>query len=231
MSTAIAKRNEGAIVNFDPSLMKAALGKLKRMTQHDRVTYLKMDKTGEWSYGVDADVVDPAEEFLVRPDSFVVGYVAWGIGKNEGQKMGEVMAPIHVDTPDPGPEPAGSDGWQPQFGVTLVPVNGGAALSFFSSSGGGRDLINDLTTEVMKRADGDCVPVVTLDSTFYISKKYGKVFKPLMPVARWAKVRELETVLAAGVPEAPKGKPAATPKGKPVAPAKKAPAKKAPQRR
>lgn len=193
---------------FDANAMATALQGVKREAAAGGQTYLRMDKTGTWVFGSEAEPVPATAEFAVDPYSFIHGYVAWG----DLQKLGEAIVPINVPLPAAPAAPPGSRGWERQFGMTLKHVTGAGddlgVLLFRSSSFGGRKCIAALTAEVGKRmATGQAtMPIVKLVSTSYVHKKFGKIFEPEILIVAWiGGVDEVAGYLAPPPKKAAKG--------------------------
>lgn len=153
------------------------------------MSFLRMDKAGEWAYGPDSLPVPETTEFAVDPSGFQHGYVAWG----EGEKLGEIIVSVHEPIPEPGPVPGGAMKWEAQAGITLRAVTGEMAntqLVYRSSSIGGKRAIASLFQEIGTRLSedidrDDIIPVIELDSGSYKHSKFGKVYVPLFKVVRW----------------------------------------------
>ena len=152
--------------------------------------FLKMDKSGEWVFGADMADVPPGQLFIVNPGGFVHGYVCWG----DGEKLGEQLVPVHDALEEPGPLPAGSaKGWERQLGAHLIGLDGALAgldLAYVTSSFGGRKAVAALADTVAAQIEavgeaGEIVPVVKLSSSPYKHDKYGRIFNPIITVARW----------------------------------------------
>ena len=79
MSTALQTLN---LTGLSTSLKKMA------RTASTASAFLKMEKTGEWVFGVNAEEVPEDMELAVHPGLFGHGYVAWE-SDNGGSKLGE----------------------------------------------------------------------------------------------------------------------------------------------
>jgi len=213
------------VVSFDRARLKVALRRLQRESGAGMSNFLKMEKSGEWVYGVDAEPVSDEDEFLIDPRAFQHGYIAWE-ANNVGNKLGEVMGPLDEEIPELGPVPDGSNGWQFQLGLGLVMRANGTPVVFRSTSVGGKRAIGNVGQELWVQAgdisdaealDGACVPVVRLSSDSYMHRKYGRIFNPVITVVEWTTLDALDWLLANGASLA-----AQQPEPQP-APAKKAP--------
>lgn len=171
--------------------------------------FLRMEKTGEWIFGVDADTVAPGEDlFAVNPSGFEHGYIAWS--EEDKGKLGEVMVPVGTPIPDPGPVPVGARAWQPQMGIRLSALNDGTSLLYRTTSVGGRraiaNLAGELATQIgelmtegvdLNAPDAPIVAIVTLSSEWYRHTKYGKIFNPLITVTEWLSIAQVSDPHAA----------------------------------
>jgi len=177
-----------SVIPFDPSKLAQSLRRVSREAA-PVAAFLKMDKTGEWTYGANAEEVSDKDEFYVNPEGFQHGFVSWA--KEGGEKLGEIVAPITEAIPDTGPVPGGSNGWEAQLGLHLRPVKDSVNLVYRSSSVGGKRAVAQLAELVAtKLSEGDkkFVPVVTLDSDSYKHKSYGKIFNPVFTIVRWSEM-------------------------------------------
>jgi hypothetical protein len=178
MSTALQTLN---LTGLSTSLKKMA------RTASTASAFLKMEKTGDWVFGVNAEEVPEDMELAVHPGLFGHGYVAWE-ADNGGTKLGEVMGPLNEELPATGPVPDGADGWQFQLGLGLMAVEDRTPMIFRTTSVGGKRAIAAIGGEIaakLDEGDAQCVPIVTLSSESYKHKKYGKIFNPIITATRW----------------------------------------------
>ena len=174
---------QNAPVPFNASKLATALKKTSREAAPSGA-FLKMDKTGAWIFGVEEEEVSGTDQFIVNPEGFQHGYVAWG----ESEKLGEMIAPVTEALPETGPVPGGAKGWEFQLGGHFKQKNGDLDLVYRSSSVGGKRAIAGLASAVSdKLAAGDpkCVAVVTLSSDSYKHKQYGKIYTPVIEIVAW----------------------------------------------
>jgi len=172
-----------AIVPFNAAKLAMALKKTSREAAPSGA-FLKMDKTGAWIFGVEEEEVNDTEQFMVNPEGFQHGYVAWG----DSEKLGEVIAPVTEQLADTGPVPGGAKGWEFQLGAHFKQTDGDLDLVYRSSSVGGKRAIAGLASEVSEKllaGDPKCVAVVTLSSDSYKHKQYGKIYTPVITVFKW----------------------------------------------
>lgn len=219
-----------ALQPFNPANLAVALKKMAR-TSASSGAFLKMEKTGAWVFGINAEELPEGAEFYVHPSGFVHGYVAWEADQG-GTKLGEIMGPLGEEIPPTGPVPEGGDGWQFQLGLALLGVEDRSPLLYRATSVGGKRAIAQLGGEIAVRLDAkdkQCVPVVTLSSESYKHKKYGKIFNPIITIERWTTLAEVDEEQEPAPPVKANGKTRAAPVKAPVkTPAAKAPPMKAP---
>jgi hypothetical protein len=167
--------------------------------------FLKMDKGGTWIYGADEIEPEADARFVIDPSSYAQGFIAWDDGELVDEKMaiaGE--QPItRGDLPDVGAE------WNVQFGFALLGLDGddeGVQLMYKASSRGGKQAINALIDEVIKRGkEGkqDLCPVVELANDSYRHKKYGKIYTPEFNIVEWTTVEAATEATPAEVEDEP----------------------------
>lgn len=171
--------------------------------------YLKMNKQGEWVYGAEETEVGKDSFFVVDPNSYAQGFVAWD--SDSGTLIDESMAvagqpPVIIS--DLPALPAGIK-WQAQVAFAMKGVEGaedGLQLLFKVSSRGGKAAVSTLLGQIVSRGkagNADLCPIVALESSSYKHKKYGKIFTPDLSVDEWI--------------DLPDGAPAAEPAAEPVA--------------
>ena len=190
--------------------------------------YLKMTKQGEWMYGGDETEVAATSFFVIDPASYTQGYVAW----YDSELVNEVMSvagqpptlaadlPALPDKPKTVNDPKGCV-WAPQVAFALKGVEGpeeGVQLLYKVSSKGGRDAIKGLLGDIISRGksgEAALCPVVSLDTTSYKHKKYGKLFTPVLTVDEWVDLPEEGAALEATPKPEPTPEPEPTPARKP----------------
>jgi hypothetical protein len=156
---------------------------------------LRMDKAGTWIFGAEAN--EPGEDSLwaIHPFSLSHGWISWA----DGSPAGEMMVPITTPRPSLASLPeAPGDGWGEQFAVRMVCIRGehkGTEVLFKGGSLGVRDAFADLTRNIAAQlgvAPDKPVPVVTLTTSSYLHKKYGRIYKPVLQVKYWAGMDDTE---------------------------------------
>lgn len=169
---------------------------LGKQADETHVMFIKMDKQGNWIYGEDDDEVDPDDEFIIHPFSYQYGCVAF----SDNQFVDEKLVSAFSDDPIPLAEDLekefpidkiqNGDGWKPQHGIIMQAKDGGPRIVYKSSSVGGIRALEKLIGTVGNRMSDNpesLFPVVTLDSTSYKHKKYGKIYTPVINVIGWCK--------------------------------------------
>ena len=213
MSTALAKPSMGgSLISRDA--LKQSLGNIAREMPKiatGGVDFLKMDKSGEWSYGVDGTVVDEESIWAINPATLEHGWIAWG--KDLGNEpLGEVMVSAMRPLPDKDSldTPKEGNGWIPQYGVELLCISGpdeGAHVLYKNTSVGSIKLFNKYIDELMNRVESDSdelVALVNITSESYIHKKFGKTFNPVLNYIEWREPDDVSAPEAAPAKEEPK---------------------------
>lgn len=182
-----------AVVTFDFSKLAVA-ARTMAAAMPSPMSYLKMDKSGDWSYGAESDEVPAGTQFMVNPGSFQRGYIAWQ-DTRQGQpaaKLDERMYSAFEDLPEVGDPPGGSRGWEAQFGFAMKAINGGTSLAgkelqFRASSDGGKRAIAALMTEIAEgvQANPGKIPLIVLDNRSYKHASYGKIYAPVFKIVKW----------------------------------------------
>lgn len=209
----------GAVVVFDASKFQAAVANMAKGA-HSQVGFLKMDKTGVWSWGPDEEPVEEDTPVYVDPMGFVHGWQCWAdteLPGVEAELLGDIVVPMYEPLPERPPKvPENGRNWGEMRGLSAV-VDG-QKLVYSTTSVGGLKAIASLAQEYAQqftKDPGKMIAVLSLQSDSYKhkNKTYGRVYIPVFEVTKWvSKLPEAEG------PDAPA----------PVPPAKKAPAKKVP---
>ena len=155
--------------------------------------YLKLSKSGDWVFGADETEVDGNSAFVIDPNSYAQGFVAW----DDGELVDEQMAVAGAAPVVKADLPALSGGrWDAQVAFALKGIEGkeeGVQMLYKTSSKGGRDAIAKLLSEIIERGkagETNICPVVLLDTSSYKHKKYGKIFTPILTVDEWVDLPE-----------------------------------------
>jgi hypothetical protein len=163
---------------------------------------LKLTRGGNWEYGKEGIEPDEAAVWAWQPLSMQHGWVSWG----DGQKCGEWMAPITAKLMGAEDLPAtNGDEWQPQFSVQLQATTGadkGELVLYVGTSSGLKDAFDTMIKAILGklRAKQPAVPLVTLNTSHYTHKKYGRIYKPEFEIVAWvpqgASEEDIEAALA-----------------------------------
>ena len=181
--------DQNALSQFSENLTRTRSG-----MQTGFGSYLSFGKDGEWRIGRGADSsAMNGEEMLIHPMSIKVGYVCWSRddGRSSPEKLGEEMRFISEEPVDQAILPELGGKWQKQFSVTGRLLEGDQdQVVYETASMGGQKAMDGLFSELQKRiaaSPGAFVfPVVRLDPTHYMHKRYGKVYNPHLAVVGWA---------------------------------------------
>lgn len=88
-----------AVVAFDPSKFQAGIANMAKGAT-SRVAFMKMDKTGEWTFGADEEPIEGT--VFVDPMGFVHGWQCWADTEKPGvssELLGEVLVPMYEPQP------------------------------------------------------------------------------------------------------------------------------------
>ncbi len=184
-----------------PTVIQNTLGNLVAAQQVTPVSsggdfmYLKMSKTGDWVYGSDETEVSDNSAFVIDPNSYAQGYVAWDDGELVDEKMAVAGSPpvLQADLPDISPVK-----WDVQVAFALKGIEGaeeGIQMLYKTSSRGGKSAIAELLSKIIARGQAgetDICPIVVLDKSSYKHKKYGKIFTPILTIDEWCDLPEAE---------------------------------------
>jgi len=167
--------------------------------------YLRMGKDGLWIFGADNADVEKGSEWAIHPMSVQHGYVCWE--KNDdanksNSKLGEVMVPAGQPKPLLTSLVDYGYPWAEQVSFILVGLEGkdkGTQVKYSAASKGGMDEIKKLMGLLAQKIAAEAqrgggslnpdtseiVPIVHLSHSYYIHKKHGKIYTPLLDVVRW----------------------------------------------
>ena len=158
------------------------------------VDYLSFSgKTGRYSLGRDKEDIDPAQLYLVEPQTFVSGWVCWKDSTRVDSLEGSVYeadkkAVAREDLVDHGPYREGTnEGWSQEIGFGAIGCDEQLSqVKFSSSSKSGRNSVGDLMKEIGRRsaAQEPNMPLITFDKTTFESQG-NKNFKPVFDVETW----------------------------------------------
>lgn len=204
-----------------PANLSSLLGNLQTAQQATPLDssgdflYLKMNKQGEWVYGAEDTEVADDSAFVIDPNSYAQGFVAW----YDGDLIMEEMAvagqppktladlPALPDMPKTANDPKGCV-WNAQVAFALKGIEGaeeGLQLLYKVSSKGGKGAIAELLGKIIERIKGghaDSCPVVFLKNSHYKHKKFGKIYTPSLDVDEWIDLPDPDEEPVAAKPKA-----------------------------
>lgn len=176
--------------------LKAGIANVQQtMVKKSGKPYLRMLKDGEWVYGQEDIGVETGSLWAANPFSIEHGWTAWKRGEgvdNSGGPLGEVMVPMNQVCPAKTTlHDVGAD-WEYQMAIELKCLNGtdkGEEVSYKASSVGASKAMDALVKAIMSQLETDeelPIPIVSLDSSTYNHKKYGKTYEPVITIVEWA---------------------------------------------
>lgn len=164
------------------------------MDRPRREQFLKMSKSGTWTYGREEIEVDPASEWVIAPQSLVTGFIAWLGGKPASEEMRSIFSKDKVlesDLPDVGAT------WQKQVGFTLACISGpdkGVQVRYTQTSKGGVGAWTDVVNAIKAKfatSPNEITPRVRLRTDKYKHAEYGTIVNPKFEIIGWEGLREL----------------------------------------
>jgi hypothetical protein len=209
----------GEVIAFDPSKFAAVAANLKRAAS-TRVGFLKMDKTGTWSYGTDENRVSERDHIFIDPNGFVHGWQCWAdtdIKGVQSELLDEAIAPMDRPLPDrPDKVLPNARPYNEMRGMSVLLK--GERLVYSTTSVGGINAFAALAEEYMEQFHRDPKRMIaevslTSDSYKHKNKTYGRIYTPIFNVVAW----HANLPVGAAKPE-----PVPAPAKKAAAPAKKA---------
>jgi len=169
------------------------------------ISFMKYTKFGEWLYGTDEIEVDMDSLWVIHPQVFEHGWIAWGdkAHGNHGEKLGEIM--VHATEPLPLKSTLDhvEGNWNQQISMQLLCLTGmdkDTRVTFNTNSTGGRRLYKKIVDAViaqLKAKKMEVAPVVKLEKDSYPHPKFGKIFIPLMKIVEWKTLPELSEMMDA----------------------------------
>ena len=206
----------GEVVKFDASKFAAAVVNMAKGASA-RVGFLKMDKTGSWSWGADENPVEEDTPVYIDPMGFVHGWQCWAdtdIPGVSSELLGEVLAPMYEPMPPKPPQvPENGRGWNELRGLSCI-VDG-QKLVYSTTSVGGVNAIAALAEAYGKqyaKNPSRMIAVANLSSDSYKhkNKTYGRIYVPIINIVSWvANLPELAEAVADKAIEKAAAKPAA----------------------
>jgi hypothetical protein len=209
-----------SVVPFDPSKFAATVANMAKGA-FSQVGFMRMDKTGAWSYGTDETPIGEDDKVYVDPMGFVHGWQCWADTDRPGvdaELLGDIIVPMFEPMPEhPTAVPQNGREWAEARGMSVL--LDGHKLVYTTTSKGGCGAIAGLAEAyaVQYRKDPTRMIAVlrlTSDSYKHKNKTYGKIYVPQFDVVDWV----------ATLPQAAQATPAPEPEQPPPAakPARKA---------
>ena len=169
---------------IDVDAMRSAMGALAQAAPSTGGfggrSLLKVEKhSGIWVFGAEVTELDGL--VAIDPMSFEHGWVVW----NNSAVQAESMVPLNKV---PAERPAGADS---QLSFTAAVVDGpdaGVQLIYKNSSKGGMEFVVALAGKIATASPASPVAIVSLYTTSYKHRSYGKIYKPAFKVDRWTTV-------------------------------------------
>jgi hypothetical protein len=174
---------------------------------------LRLTKTGVWVFGADNESLKNGTRLVGNPSSLQAGYVAWWMGKIEGEKMQSIssgpvdpttLGPVNSGGVPPGKTQTSGKGWENQASIDLITqADVPLCLMYKTSSLGGMKTLLTLAGEIaygMSENPARVYPVIELDTDSYIHKEFGEVHTPVMSIVGWLdaegkEVKEVSSLL------------------------------------
>ena len=160
---------------------------------------LKLNKdNGVWVFGADNEKLREGTVLIANPASLSSGYVAWYLGKIEGEHMQPLsMGPIDASTLEevnsgsvpPGKKVPSGRGWEQQASIDLItqdetPLN----MIYKVSSFGGLKALLNLAGEIAYGMSEDprrVYPLLEMATDSYQHKEFGLVYTPELIIVGW----------------------------------------------
>lgn len=159
---------------------------------------LRLTKAGIWVFGQDSEVLKAGTLLIANPGSLQSGYVAWWMGKIEGEKMqplslgpvdATTLAQVNSGGIPPGFKKPSGKGWESQASIDMITqADVPLQLVYKTSSLGGMKALLTLAGEIaygMSENPQRVYPVIEVDVDSYTHKEYGEVFTPVLAIHSW----------------------------------------------
>ena len=159
---------------------------------------LRLTKDGVWVFGADNEKLREGTVLIANPASLSSGYIAWWMGKIEGEHMQTLaLGPVDASTlPEvnsgsipPGKKQASGRGWEQQASIDLMTQDATPlSMLYKSSSSGGLKALLGLAGEIAYGLGEDerrCYPMIELATDSYVHKEFGTVFTPELIITGW----------------------------------------------
>lgn len=154
---------------------------------------LKMDKhSGDWFFGPENIEVEAGAEWAVNIATWQHGWRAWSeFGVGTPEILGEILVGLNDPLPAASTLPDVGQPYKKAFSVELTCISGedeGITVVYSPTSQGGEDFFGKLGVQIGKQVDAGSkaiVPIIVLEHSTYISKKYGPQTKPEFLINGW----------------------------------------------
>jgi hypothetical protein len=191
-ATAVAVVQSGAMQAFDASKFSASVDNMSRVSAAaGRSEFLRMDKSGDWYFGVNDTPVDPEDPIYVDPMGSVHGWQCWADTDRPDVKAAALLGSEVVPGYEPLPEkpekvPHTGREWAGMAGLSML--LDGHKLAYTTTALGGLDAVAAISTAMKEQFKIDptrMVPVINLKSDWYTHKKWGKTYVPVFDIVDW----------------------------------------------
>ncbi len=151
-------------------------------------------KQGEWIFGQEQIETEEGALWAINPLMLKHGFIHW---PDEGRPT-EMMVLATQPLPKMADLPHVDGNWDKNAGFQAICRDGedeGQQVIFKGSSMGFRKAWADVLQAIAKQAvegAGEVVPVVSLESSSYTHKKYGKIMTPKIVIMSWLTLDGLE---------------------------------------
>jgi len=183
----IVKRTEHLPADFGATLMAGIDQARSTLSVGGGKPFLRLLREGEFVYGPQSIAAQPGAHWAVNLASLQHGWVCWG----EGELLGQVMASVNAPRPARPPAIEGF-AFEPQFGLSMACIHGedkGVEVDYKNNSLGYRKAFDQLLSDVRTRYVADQQfywPVITLETSWYMHKRYNRIFEPVFKIVGWA---------------------------------------------
>jgi hypothetical protein len=147
----------------------------------------KFTKQGNWEFGQEGIEIEEDSKWAVNPLSMRHGYIHW---PGEGRPR-EIMVPLTDPLPTESELPDVDGEWNTTFSFQALCVEGedkGQQVIFKGPSLGFKKAATKMANAISARAAEkrlDVMPIVSLESTSYQHKQYGKIMEPVIAIVEW----------------------------------------------
>lgn len=150
-------------------------------------------KQGDWLLGAESEEISPDQHICINHREFKHGVVGWANREKEHEQMVHLhqdYTPIEALPPIKGQnDPQSMNGYYEQYSFDGAFVDDGLEFRCNGSSAGFKDfvhrLLNDVANNVPRHEDYPN-PVISLRSSSYDHKTYGKTYTPDYKLIGWS---------------------------------------------